>query len=70
MPISSHTSAKSYAAIVISKLTPSFFTQGSPSLYDTDFRAWNITSTSFLLIETCPLANYIASCSDFSLING
>ena len=70
MPISSHTSAPSYAPIVTSKLPPSFFTQGSPLLYKTDFRARNITSTSFLVIGTCSLANYIASFNNISLIDG
>ena len=37
MTISSHTSTQLYALIVTLKLPPSFFTQGSPSLYKTDF---------------------------------
>lgn len=45
MSIGSNTFAASYGPILTSKLSPSLFTQGSPSLYKTDrFRARNITS--------------------------
>ena len=45
MSISSNTFAASYGPILTSKLSPSLFTQGSPSLNKTDrFRARNITS--------------------------
>ena len=60
MPISSHTPAPSYAPIVTSTQPTSFFTQGFPSLYKTDFRAWNITSIYIYI--ACVLYIYIYMC--------
>ena len=70
MPINSHTSAPSYPPIVMLRLPPYFFAQPSPSLYKTDFCAWNITSASFFVIRTCSLTNCIPSLNNISLIDG
>ena len=69
IPISSHTSARSYDPIVASKLLLCFLIHGFPSLCKTDFLAWKIVSLSFAFIATCYLADYKASISKPSLIN-
>ena len=51
-------------------LFSSVLIHGSPSLYKGDFLAWKIVSLSFIFIVTVGFANFEASISKPSLVEG